>query len=260
MLNSFNLNEYVAPALIVGAAVAICITRRRILSAPERRLIMVVCATFIVLSFWVPTVAPAPFLRYVIATTPLACLLTAWVLVRLGSSYRAITWAGAAVFVFTPWLSLPLHAVPFKQRDIAIIRPELVILFKNVFGHSADPNRSAIESLRQNAAPTDEILTNYEDIPLMFYLPNPIRGGIAAFRAEDDAKRPPDFLVLRRSADFGHWDVYQREMRRYKWDPVPLQAPDIKCGNCPDPIAQEFQAAGYDPAHAQPIFVARRIR
>ncbi len=26
----------------------------------------------------------------------------------------------------------------------------------------------------------------------MFYLPNPIRGGIAAFRVEDNAKRPPD--------------------------------------------------------------------
>jgi hypothetical protein len=161
--------------------------------------------------------------------------------------------------VFTPWLSLPLHAVPFKQRDIAIIRPELPILFKNVFGNSADPNRAVIEWLRQNAAPTNEILINYEDIPLMFYLPNPIRGGIAAFRAEDDSKQPPDFLVLRHSADFGHWDLYQREMRRYKWDIAPLHAPDIKCGNCPDPIAQEFQAEGHDPSHAQPLLIARRI-
>jgi hypothetical protein len=259
MLNLFNMNEYVVPTLIVGAAVAVLITRSKILPAPERRLIVVVCAIFAVLLFWVPTVAPAPFLRYVIATTPVACLLAAWVLVRLGSSHRAITWAGAAVFVFTPWLSLPLHAVPFKQRDIAIIRPELPILFKNVFGHPADPNRLVVEWLRQNAAPNDEILINYEDIPFMFYLPNPIRGGMAAFRVEDDARQPADFLVLRRSADFGHWDVYQREMRLYRWDPVPLQAPDIKCGNCPDPIAQEFQAEGYDPAHARLILIARRV-
>ncbi len=259
MLNLFNLNEYVAPVLIIGAAIAVLITRSKILPAPERRLILVMCAIFGLLLFWIPTVTPAPFLRYVVAAAPLGCLLTAWVLVRLGSSHRAITWVGAAVFVFTPWLGLPLHAVPLKQRDITVIRPELRILFKNVFGHPADPNRLVVEWLKQNAAPNDEILINYEDIPLMFYLPNPIRGGIAAFRAEDDARKPPDFLVLRRSADFGHWDVYQREMRRYRWDPVPLQAPDIKCGNCPDPIAQEFQAEGYGAASAKPIFIARRV-
>jgi hypothetical protein len=128
-----------------------------------------------------------------------------------------------------------------------------------VFGHPADPNRLVVEWLRRNSPPSDEILINYEHIPFMFYLPNPIRGGIAAFRVEDDSKQPPDFLVLRRSTDFGHWDMYQREMRRYRWDSLPLQAPDIKCGNCPDPIAQEFQITGYDPARARPIFVARRV-
>jgi len=258
-LNLSNMNEYFMPTSILAAAVFISLSRSQNLPGSARRLIAISCATFIALLFWVATVAPAPFLRYVVAATPLGCLLTAWVLVRLGSSHRAITWAGAAVFVFTPWLSLPLHAVPLKQRDIAILRPELRILFKNVFGHPADPNRLVVEWLSQNAASNDEILINYEDIPLMFYLPNPIRGGIAAFRVEDDATKPPDFLVLRRSADFGHWDVYQREMRRYQWDLVPLQAPDIKCGNCPDPIAQDFQAEGYDPAHAQPIFFARRV-
>jgi hypothetical protein len=259
MLNLFNVNEYLVPVLVVGTAIAVWITRSKLLPAPERRLVILVCAIFGALLFWIPTVTPAPFLRYVVATAPLGCLLAAWLLVRLGSSHPAITWVGAVVFVFTPWLGLPLHAVPLKQRDNAIIRPELRVLFKNVFGHPADPNRLVVEWLKQNAAPNDEILINYEDIPLMFYLPNPVRGGIAAFRAEDDARRPPDFLVLRRSADFGHWDVYQREMRRYQWDPLTFHAPDVKCGNCPDPIAQEFQAEGYDPAHARPIFIARRV-
>lgn len=61
----------------------------------------------------------------------------------------------------------------------------------------SDPNRIVVEWLKQNAAPSDEILVNYEDIPLMFYLPNPIRG-LSAFRVEDDAKTPPAFVVLRR--------------------------------------------------------------
>jgi len=134
----------------------------------------------------------------------------------------------------------------------------LKVLRKSLFGHRADPNRLVIDWFKKNAAPDDEILINYEDIPLMFYLPNPIRGGIAAFPVEDNAKRPPDFVVLRRSVEFVHWPVYLREVQRYDWDPVPLEAPDVPCGNCPDPDEQE-SAQRYDPARAQSLFIARRI-
>src|SRR5262249_16673151 len=93
---------------------------------------------------------------------------------------------------------------------------------------------------------------------LMFYLKNPIRGGIAAFRAEDDDVRPPDFIVLRRSADFGHWPVYQHELARYRWEPIPIEAPDIRCGICPDPIAQEHKEDNGSERPAK-IFVAKRL-
>ncbi len=59
----------------------------------------------------------------------------------------------------------------------------------------------------------------------MFYLPNPIRGGIAAFRAEDDGEQPPSFLVIRRSVPFVHWPVFQREVGRYQWIMHPLRLP-----------------------------------
>lgn len=260
MSDLFNMNEYIAPVLIIAVAVAILAIRRTPLPTMEKRLIAIICAIFVVLLVWIPTVAPTPFLRYIVMAAPLGCLLVAWVFVRLGESqFRGFVWIGGAVYVFTPWLSLPLHAVPIRQRDVTVFRPELRALRRSIFGHEPDPNRQVIEWLRQNADPHDEILINYEDIPLMFYLPNPIRGGITAFRAEDDAKRPPDFIVLRKSADFGHWPIYERELHRYIWQPIHLDAPDIACGNCPDPIAQEYRVPGYDPAHAQPIFVARRV-
>lgn len=260
MLNLFNVNEYIAPALMIGVTIALWIHRRKTLPSIEKRLMAIVCSIVLVLFFWIPTVAPAPFLRYSIMTAPLGCLLVAWSLVRFeeSSQFRGFAWIGAAVFVFTPWLSLPLHIIPVRQHDATLVRPELSALYRNIFGHPPDPNRVIIDWLRQNAAPTDEILINYEDIPLMFYLPNPVRGGISAFRAEDDAKKPPDFVILRKSADFGHWLVYQRELAQYTWKEVGLEAPDIKCGNDPDPTAQEFLAPGYDPVHAPMIFVARR--
>jgi hypothetical protein len=260
LLNLFNANEYLVPVVIGAAAIAILVYRRRTLPVLDKRLVRIVCAIFTALLFWIPSVAPAPFLRYLIAVAPLGCLLVAWVFIRLGERvFRGFAWAAAVIYVVTPWLSLPLHALPIRQRDVSLFRQELSALGRDVFGHPADPNGPVIEWLKQNANPSDEILINYEDVPLMFYLPNPIRGGIAAFRAEDDDKRPPDFLLLRRSADFGHWAVFDRETHRYSWQLIPINAPDIRCGICADPIAQEHRDAGYDADHATPLFIGRRL-
>jgi hypothetical protein len=132
-------------------------------------------------------------------------------------------------------------------------RAELKDLRDEIFGHQPDPNRLVIDWLRKNAAPTDEILINYEDLPLMYYLPNPIRGGIATFRAEDDARNPPRFVILRHSVDFVHWPVFEREMARYKWEVIPLKAPDVQWGNNPDPMGDD------DPRAAKDLYIARRV-
>lgn len=258
--NLFNLNEYVVPGVIVIAALALLVSRWKILPAVERRLVAISCAVIVVLLFWVPATAPIGFLRYVIMAAPLGCLLVAWVLVRMAGARSSYLWAGAAIFVLTPWLSLPLRAAA-RFHGVSIFRPELRLLWSNVFGHRPDPNRSVIDWLRQNAKPTDEILINYEDIPLMFYLPNPIRGGIGAFRVEDDAKGPPDFLVLRRSVGFTHWPVFFREIERYSWEHVPLEIPDVPWGNSPDPTAQAFRTPLHMPLGGPTrwIYIARRV-
>ena len=253
--NLFNINEYVAPILIVTAAIVTWAYRRNTMHSFERRLIAICCSCLIAMLLWVPAVAPAAFLRYSILMAPLGCLLTAWVFMQFGRLTRpGLTWIGAAIFLLTPWLSLPLHVLrPHTLLHATVLRPDLRLLSENVFGHPPDPNRPVIQWLKAHAAPSDEILINYEDIPLMFYLPNPIRGGIAAFRAEDDTRKPPDFAVLRRSVKFVHWPVFEHEMQRYTWRSVSLPAPDIVCGSCPDPVER------YDASHAASIFVARRV-
>jgi len=256
--NLSNINEYVVPAVVVLAAAALLAQRWKNLPAPERRLVAIAFATIVALSLWVPTAAPAAFLRYVVVAAPLDCLLAAWVLVRaLGSQAPRFAWLGAAMLAMTPWPSLPLRAFippsPWAKTD-SVFRSELSVLGSEVFGHRPDPNRIVIDWLKQNAAPGDGILINYEDAPLMFYLPNPIRGGIAAFRAEDDAKTPPRFAVMRRSVGFVHWPVFQRELQRYHWVQVPLKAPDLVWGNNPDPIARPK-----DPAKARDIIILRRV-
>ena len=252
--NLFNMNQYVVPMLIVIAAVVLLSRRWDSLPAPERRGAMIACATIAGFIVWVPLVAPTSFLRYVIIVAPLGSMLTAWVLVRgLGGARKWPVWIGAAVFLLTPWLTWLIPS-PSWYGTSAVLRPELPILWHQVFARHPDPNGIVIEWLKHNASPSDEVLINYEDVPLMFYLPNPIRGGIAAFRVEDDARKPPEFIVLRRSVPWVHWPVYLDELGRYAWDEIPLNAPDVQWGNNPNPAALLSQSS---PSAL--IYVARRI-
>jgi hypothetical protein len=253
-INLFNTNEYVAPLVVILAAGLMAAYRWKQLAAGERHLVAVSCGILLVLLLWVPLATPEAFLRYVIMAAPLGSLLGVWVLVR-GVGVRAAC-LGTLALALTPLASLPARLlVPEFDRYEAKTwwRTELRILVSEIFGNRPDPNRLTVEWFRRNALPSDEILINYEDLPLAFYLPNPIRGGIAAFRAEDDTVTPPRFLVMRHSVDFYHKPVFDREIHRYQWQQVPVQIPDLAWGNNPDPMMWEnYPATGY-------LTLARRL-
>jgi len=234
----YNIDLYVVPLIALIAAVFLLVRGRASLAPAERRLVGLAVAILIALSFWVPSVAPMAFVRYVVMAAPLGGLILAWVLVR-GLGRRPLArWAGAAIVAATPWLSVPLDGWAPTERPstaVALVRSEWPTALREIFLTRPDPNRAVVDWLRQNAAPTDEILVNYEDAPLIYYLPNPIRGGVAAFRAEDDSHGPPRFAVLRRSVGFVHWPVFYREVARYQWDQISLAGPDVMWGNNPDP-------------------------
>jgi hypothetical protein len=256
-LDLFNMNEYVAPALVALAAAALLAWHWKKLPEMERHLVAAGLGALAVLALWIPTAAPEAFLRYAIMAAPAGALVAAWFVVRAAGREVILAAVGAAVLTLTPWASLPLHAMvapPDWYINSPLLRGELPVLYEEMFGHQADPNRLVVEWLKRNAAPTDEILINYEDVPLMYYLPNPVRGGIAAFRVEDDAKTAPEFLVLRKSVDFVHWPVFLREAAKYHWIPVGLKAPDVMWGNNPDPMAQ-----WEDVSKAPDLVIAKRV-
>jgi hypothetical protein len=250
--NLLNVNEYVVPLALLLAAALLLSSRSATLQVNEQRWVRIACCIIVAFCIWVPVAAPSSFVRYVIIVAPVGCTLTAWVLVRGSGARTWLVWAGAAVFLLTPWLTWLIPPAPGYKRSF-VLRPELAVLWNEIFVQRPDPNRQVIEWLKTNSKPSDEILINYEDLPLMFYLPNPVRGGIAAFRVEDDEKRPPDFVVLRRSVNFTHWPVYKRELDRYEWTEISVDAPDVTWGNNPDPTA-------YVPSSANPpkIYVGRR--
>jgi hypothetical protein len=257
-MNLFNVNEYVLPLVLLAAAVILLAWRWKGLKTAERHTVAIACAVIILLIAWVPIASPEAFLRYVIMAAPLGCLLAAWF---LGNACpprsQWIAWAGALVLIVTPWLCMPGHLITMEPDGYdprRVVREELPILVSEVFGSRPDPNRMTVEWLRRNAEPSDEILINYEDLPLAFYLPNPIRGGIPAFRAEDDARTPPRFAVIRHSVDFVHKAVFERELARYQWEEAPVKIPDVIWGNNPDPMMWQNY-----PDEMTYLFLARRV-
>ncbi len=88
----------------------------------------------------------------------------------------------------------------------------------------------------------------------MFYLKNPVRGGIVAFGAEDPDLPPPRFAVIRRSVSFCYWPAFRRA--RVPVGARPRGAPDVRWGNNPDPIGEaDIDSAGAAP----PLVFLRRL-
>jgi hypothetical protein len=240
-LNLFNLNEYLIPCLLLGAAAILLIGRWKHLGQIERRVMAACVAIIAALTIWVPSVTTPIHLRYTIMAAPAACLIAAWFLVRLtGQSLSWIAWPAAAIVAATPWLSLPLDVfvTPAQSRSGGLmVRPEFSRLTSEVFSQAPDVNRGVIEWLRGKSKPTDEILVNYEDLPLVYYLPNPIRGGVADFRVEDNTARPPQFFVSRPFVDFVYSPPFRREVAPYQWESGGVNIPSALWGNNPDPIS-----------------------
>jgi hypothetical protein len=222
--------------------------------------------------FWVPSVAPVFFLRYVVQLVPLGCILAAWVVFRLfhrigGADgarrprLRAAATAAAIAFLaVSPLLSAPVAWLVPREGIVrhpvgGMVRPELGYLLSSVLGKREDPNRAAIEWVAARARPGDEVVVNYEDVPFMFYTDLAVRGGIPCFRVEDPSPGPPRFSVLRRTFPVTYGPVYQREGARGLWRVEELPVPAFFWGNNPDPESQpQVRTEEYPP-----IWAAERV-
>jgi hypothetical protein len=252
---AFLLNQYELPFLALPAVAWLAWRERRAGRAEAARLVALALALVLVLLAWVPLVAPLVFHRYVVAMTPLAALALgfalargAQLLLRRRSARAAAALAAAALLAASPlasnafsvWIPRSFRHAWHVGEDLGgWLRPELAQAWLEISGRAPDPNRDAIELLRPRLAPGEEILVSYEDVPFMFYLDQPIRGGIGSFRVLADDGRPPRFAVLRR-VPWVDWPVYQRALERQRWRPLPVGTPDVPISNSPDPTHRYF--------------------
>jgi len=271
--NLFHMNQFMIPMVVLIAVYLLLAFRWRKVLPLQRQLLLTCLLILPVSLLWATSVAPCSFHRYLVHYTPQAALLMAWLFVEFGRwlvrdrrtiAVSAIAaFALSAVVVLCPlpsnlvsWM-LPLDG--FTSHPLGIfIRPELTVFKNELLEHQIDPNRAVIEFIKSKARPDDEILVNYEDIPFMFYTPNPIRGGIPCFRVEDRSSTPR-FLVIRGSVPFLDWPVFIREANRYKWEQIPLIAPDIPWGNNPDPDSQPAWLLLYDGQVSPNLILAKNM-
>jgi 4-amino-4-deoxy-L-arabinose transferase-like glycosyltransferase len=263
--NLYNVNQYLVALPILALACWLVWRRRAELGPQARALLLASIGMVVSLAIWVPLVAPTAFHRYLVEATPLAAVATAWVLAQAagwaarasGRAWtRPATLVGLAAVVGATGLVAAPAAAALSSRNRPfrpIERPELEATLREIFEERPDPNRLAIEAIAPSLRPGDEILVNYEDVPFMFYTSARIRGGVAAFRAEDHEAPPPRFLVIRRSVPFVHWSVFRREVARYRWHQLSTGAPDLPFGNFPDPTWVPL------PRAPQEVIVAQRV-
>ena len=234
-------NRYLLP-FVVLAALAWLFWRRRGCARPGQWRFLGLCVGILFAQLvWMPAVGPYWFYRYVVDMTPLTCLVMAFVSVRLVRS-SALAFLLGALLLFSPLPSLlvePLIRPPERYRQLLpepglALRKELGIYAETLRADAPDPNRAVVEYLRPRLEPGDEVLINYEDTPLMFYLDNPIRGGIPCFRVEDSGV--PRFAVLRPDVTICHWEVYERSFARHRWRKHEMNVPGVTWGNNPDPL------------------------
>jgi hypothetical protein len=265
----FQLNQFQLPfAIALFSAVMLFLNRNNPRTIRRRRFVLLALLIATVLTVWMPTVGPFPFYRYVVPVTGLSVIVVVYgigslvdLLPRFQNSWvlPVSSLVLATLFLITNFASWPGNLIIPKQHQLtrylpAGVRPELQLYLDDLRKAGDDPNRGAVEFLRQHLTPDDEVICNYEDIPLMFYLPNSIRGGIGAFRVAD-RRNAPRFAVMRRSVSFYHEPIFLSELNRHRWRPHPLEVPDIPWGNIPDPrFHHQFLSA-----NARPLIIYERI-
>jgi hypothetical protein len=264
--NLFHFNQFIIPIILLAAAIFIFIGQRRSMETKVQRLLAISVVILLSMLVWIPSVVPHSFHRYIVHYTPLAALVSAWVIfeisgwiaARLGKNPAKPLLIGTitSFLIISPVMSdlvlLPIQlAKKMAWPAGEIIRSEWKVLREEIMDPLPDPNRLTIEALAQYAAPGDEILMNYEDFPMSFYTRYKIRGGVPAFRVGDPEGQRPRFLVYRPSVPFIHEKIFMREIMRYKWNPIPVEIPDFTWGNMPEP---EFRLVRLNAQPGRVIF------
>jgi hypothetical protein len=269
----YQLNQFQLPLVIMP--VVLYFLWLKIKNGSDSRSVSLVGLSFAIacaLPVWMAVVSPYAYYRYIVPLTPISIIVTAFGIVELARRLprkKDLRWlapcavaTATLLFAVTNLPSRPgvIFAFPDQYPRLeyylsGVIRQEIRFVIDDLTGTGEDdPNRIAVEFLRQRLKPDDEIICNYEDVPLIFYLKNSlVRGGISCFRVNDKVGRVR-FAVLRVSAG-QHQSIYSRVLKEGLWRQSSTKGLDIAYANYPDPQLHYARLS----AGAHPLKIWERV-
>jgi len=227
-------------------------TRSGLSEAPQEKFILflslVVLGNILIL-----TPAPQGEFRYLVHLYPLCAIVLGWIVCR---AWRYQKFSGvllAMLLLGTNWLYvLPMDWLGIISRPVhndphMLIYPNLPLklYISELSSPYPDVNQNLIRFFQTHARPGETILTAYGDLPLQFYTPYRVFGGLGGPIVET---QPPDWLVPRwytrwnRQYDLNESEVLIRQLLAHSTDyrPIILPAEDEIFGNQPDPFFHRF--------------------
>jgi len=249
----FNRSVFPWPYLL-GLGVLYGFLRRRL--SPVERALLTRGALFAGVSAVLLVLLPRSFFpRYALGAVPFLIAGTALL------HARAFVWGrGPAAALLGVYLAA---VVGVFQTTAPGRTPLLWRLAGELRREKTDINEEVARYLNAHAAPTDTVVCNYEEFPLMFYTPNPVRGGagrVALTRHFPEygisPVERPEWIVYRRHND---WEKLAggkiREfLERFEYEAIPLPVADTQWGaNREDPAHHHFAT----PAFERPFLLYR---
>jgi hypothetical protein len=199
--------------------------------------------------------SPAPQCehRYLVHLYPLCAIILGWIILKAWRYDKISGVLLAFLLFFTNWLYLvPMEWLHISNRPMLndrhmITSPNLPLklFLTELCSPYPDVNRNLIEFFQTHARPGDIILTTYGDLPLQFYTPYQVIGGL---QANISPARPPDWVVSRwetrwnRAYQLQDSEKFIREKLSLaqNYQPIPLPCEDEAFGNNPNPLSHRF--------------------
>ena len=201
--------------------------------------------------------------RYLIHLYPLCAIILGWVILRAWHFDKVSGSLVAFLLLFTNWLYLaPLDWLQITNRPNHTNRQMLThpnlplrLFVAELFSPYPDVNRNFIRFFQAQARPGDVILTTYGDLPLQFYTPFQVIGGL---QGGVPASRPPDWVVSRHEIRYNR-DYQLQDAEKFIRERLSLDADyqaiilpweDEPFGNRADPYYHRFLPAPRPPVQA----------
>jgi len=190
--------------------------------------------------------------RYLLHLYPLSAIIVAWTVCKVYDYQKFSGVLLALLLIFTNWLSiipmtwLKINNQPLHNDIDMLTYPNLPIknFLVELLSEYPDVNQNLVNFFNSHAKPGEVILVSYADLPLQFYTPFQVVGGLQG-RVPLDS---PDWVVKRSHTRYNREyylnkseDFVLRHLNLSKdYQGLALQCPDDFFGNRADPYFHRF--------------------